>query len=104
MDGRAGVMHDGGVLWNETTVQFQARSEAPETVMDVADSIRDVLCSTQGLAWSGPMWSSYAIDSTTSPHYYGTGRTGARHSRGGFRGVAPADVMRRICRRSRRLR
>ena len=29
MDGPAGVMHDGGVMWFETNVQFQVRSEIP---------------------------------------------------------------------------
>ena len=50
VDGRpaAGVEHDGGVLWHVTNVQFQARSESAEAVMDVADRIRDVLVQYAG--------------------------------------------------------
>ena len=70
MDGPAGVMHDGGVLWNETTVQFQARSESPEAVADVADCIRDVLIQYAGTSVVKSGVELIRIDLTTSPHFY----------------------------------
>ena len=71
MDGPAGVMHDGGVLWHVTNVQFQVRSEAPETVMDVADSIRDVLVQYAGTSVVRAGEELIRCDVTASPHYYG---------------------------------
>ena len=71
MDGPAGVMHDGGVLWHVTNVQFQVRSEAPETVMDVADSIRDVLVQYAGTSVVRADEELIRCDVTASPHYYG---------------------------------
>ena len=92
MDGPAGVMHDGGVLWHETNVQFQARSESPEAVEEVADSIRDVLIQYAGTSVfkAGEEIAAYR------PHHVTlllpARRTRTRHFGGGFRGVAQTRV------------
>ena len=71
MDGPTGAEHDGGLLWHISTVQFQARSESPELVMEVADSIRDLLVQFAGDPIVRAGEEIIRCDVTASPHYYG---------------------------------
>ena len=71
VNGPPGVTHDGGVLWHETAVQFQARSESPEAVVGVADWIRDLLVQFAGDPIVRGDEEIIRIDITTSPHYFG---------------------------------
>ena len=74
MDGPTGVMHDGGVLWNETTVQFRVRGEDPENpepVEEAADSIRDVLIQYAGTSVVKADEEIIRCELTASPYFYG---------------------------------
>lgn len=68
--GAPGVEHDGGVLWNKTNVQFQARSESPEAVMEVADRVRDVLIQYRGTSVFKAGVEIIRCELTAVPHYY----------------------------------
>ena len=94
MDGPTGAEHDGGVLWHVATVQFQARSESPELVMEVADSIRDLLIQFAGdpVVKSGE--EVIRIDLTASPHFYGQDEQERVILAVGFEVWHRADVMR----------
>ena len=69
--GPLGVEHDGGILWHLTNVQFRARSESAETVMEVADWVRDVLVQYAGTSVVKAGEEIIRCDITTAPHYYG---------------------------------
>ena len=69
--GATGVEHDGGILWHVANVQFQARSESAEAVMDVADRIRDVLVQYRGTSVFKAGVEIVKCELTAVPHYYG---------------------------------
>ena len=69
--GVTGIVHDGGILWNKTNVQFQARSESPEAVMEVADWIRDVLVQYRGTSVFKGGEEIVKCDLTSGPAYFG---------------------------------
>ena len=69
-----GVLHDGGILWYHTGVQFQVRGQDPEDpgpVMQVADWIRDVLIQYAGTSVVRGGEEIIRCDITTAPNYYG---------------------------------
>ena len=74
VDGPPGVEHDGGISWFHTGAQFQVRGEDPEdplAVMQVADSVRDVMVQFAGASVTKNDEEIVRIDLTTAPHYYG---------------------------------
>ena len=72
--GPAGVTHDGGVLWLETSVQFQLRGTDPEDpgpVMQAADWIRNLLVQYAGTSVFRADEEVIRCDITTAPHHFG---------------------------------